>query len=94
MFKESLKVVVFITIFLFLWFVFEWIYGFVIIAIAVMLKSYGLNFPVVIMYLLGFLISLVCAIFATRKLYKHRRVQAFINADGEKEDQTPNEKKD
>ena len=92
MVKKSLKFVVYITIFLFLWFVFEWIYGFTIIGIAIISSSYRFDFPLTFVYRLGFFISFVCSIFATNKLFKHRRVQAFLNADGETGHQAPDEK--
>jgi len=84
MVKKTLKFVVYVTIFLILFYVFAWIYGFAIIAIAVILKSYGFDIPwLFAIYILSFPISAVGSFFATRKLFKHRRVQAFLNADGE-----------
>ena len=91
--KKWLKYVVCIIIFIFMIYVIEWIFGFIIIGIAVISKSYGFELPWIFMHKLGFPVSLVCSFFATRKLVKHRRVQAFINADSEEKLQVQDEKK-
>lgn len=89
--NKSLRVVVYITIFLFLWFVFEWICGFAIIGIALIASAYRFDFPLIFVYKLGFYISFIVSIFATSKLFKHRRVQAFLNADGKNKQQAPDD---
>ncbi len=78
--NKIVRIIISCILFILLFICFEWIYGFVIIGMALFAELHDYNFPFGILYFLGIPIALICSCAATPKLMKNRRIQAFINS--------------